>query len=246
MNNTLSIYRLILLLKNYKVIHVQSWVITTLIIFGTLLILTTLISKSNYINILYSKLFHWGLIVCGSLIASYSFKGMQNDTQKSAFLLIPASAFEKTLAPLIISFIIFPLFFTLSMVLGTFFIEAFTFLVSKKVAFFNPLNEPLANIIPQWLVFQSAYFLGATWFSKHNLLKTSFTLCILIIGFMFFTRFAINILIPSIHSGIGFQSFTHLLTDNHAIYYSGTILLTITCWSLAWLRIKEADVNHGI
>ena len=93
--------------------------------------------------------------------------------QHAAFLLLPASALEKTVSRLLIhtvGLIVFLLVFT-TVLSGL--LEGINALwIGERRAFFSPLDRVAWMLVPHFLVAQALFFLGAAWFRKVQFVKT--------------------------------------------------------------------------
>ena len=100
-----------------------------------------------------------------------------------AFLLLPASALEKTVSRLLIhtvGLIVFLLVFTtvLSWVLEG--INTVAFGVRRE--FFSPFDRVAWLMLPHFLVTQALFFLGAAWFRKVQFVKTVGSAVAIVLG----------------------------------------------------------------
>jgi len=194
----------------------------------------------------------------GTADASLSFKELHDKSQNTAFLLLPASALEKTLAPLLtttVFLIVYLLAFTTAVSAA---IEGLNWLLYHRTNdLFDPFARQVWGGLRYYLVVQSWFFLGAAWFRRAHYLKTSFAI---MVGS--FALAAFGLLLGWVAgvvtlSGSGLQvlaqappwRFSSATLDTFLGLSVGTLWFVVQplfCWWLAWLRIRETQVSDGV
>ena len=195
------------------------------------------------------------LFIFGILASAGSFKELHDKTLNQAYLLLPASSLEKTLAQLFIVTIGLILYLLVFISLTAIMVEVIKFLLfGQEINLFNPFNKKLWTAIPGYLFLQSLFFLGAAWLKKLHLVKTILAISLTAMGLA---------LLAAINSWVFLQPYSkHDLNttlapvllpifeaNQHWLRWSFTLLLiaiTIACWAIAWQRVKEAQVSDGI
>jgi hypothetical protein len=121
-------------------------------------------------------------------------------------------------------------------------ITAALFGVSREL--FSPLDRTAWSIAPHYLVVQSLFFLGAAWFRKLQFVKTVGAVLAIALGWAVVAA-AIALALRSITSGplVVRDPVDWLLETAPVAYY---VLLPVFCWFVAWLRVTETQVSHGI
>ena len=249
MNDQLSLQRLAWVIRADVLRNYRSWLVAT----GTAAMVAFAISlfgayDRNVGNEFYYVLFSVALFAGGPLLTSQIFADMHGRATNTALLLLPASALEKTLSRLLlmtVGFVAYLAVFTmvLSWVLEG--INAVVFGVSREL--YTPL-EGAWVIVPHYLVVQSLFFLGAAWFRKLNYIKTIGSLLLIAWGL---GSIAIGVawLFGSVIWDGGMQMrnfdmpFDFLSGVAKIAYY---FALPAFCWFVAWLRVTETQVSHGI
>jgi hypothetical protein len=197
-----------------------------------------------------------GLFIWGPIAASFSFKELHDKARNEAYLLLPASSLEKMLARLLQATIVFFVFLVIFMTVASTLIESINFLVfGRRNGFFNASQEAVWAPVGHSLVVVSLYFLGAAWFRKLHFLKTALTLTALPIAFACFAVLGLRLVVGS-YSGIqidGDDAYNFYLAHRGVLdallgalkilYFVG---LPLFCWYVAWLRVKETEVSHGV
>ncbi len=199
-------------------------------------------------------------IIFGVLYTGHSFPSFRNKENTITYLMLPASVFEKFLFEfinrIVVMLIALPLLFWLTFNLEGYTFELFNGLglgfnpigISDFMAVDNPVKE-----IPEWarLMIVSASFLvfvlpftGAAMFAKHPLVKTLFSIAIIIAFYVTFIYIVVEplglseydidesdlLLFPNNEKG-GFQLLTFLAIA------ANLIMLAVT-----YLKIKEKEV----
>ena len=253
MNDVFSLNRFGLLLKASAVNKYRTWLITSAALAGVIFIASLFSSdhgQSFYVTLSIEILFIFGI-----LMSAGSFKELHDKTLNQAYLLLPASSLEKTLAQLFIVTVGFILYLLVFISLTAVMVEVINFLLfGEEISLFNPFNRGLWTAIPGYLFLQSLFFLGAAWFKKLHLVKTILAISLTAIGLA---------LIAAVNSWFFLEPYSkHDLkttltpvllpifeANQHWLQWSFTLLLiaiTIACWTIAWQRVKEAQVSDGI
>lgn len=246
MNDQLSLQRFAWLLRNEAVRNYRSWALVS----GIVALLALLLSAfgawdGNVGNNFYEALFIATLFALGTTATSQVFADLHGRGTNAAFLLLPASALEKTAARLVVhtvALFVYLLVFTtvLSFVLEG--INAALFGVRREL--FSPFDRAAWSIAPHYLAVQSVFFLGAAWFRKLHFVKTVGAVLAIAIGWSV-VAVAIALAIRVNAPGQFFidDPSDWVLETAPIVYY---LVLPVFCWFVAWLRVTEAQVSHGI
>jgi hypothetical protein len=262
MSENFSQHRLKLLLRNDIVSDYRSH-ITSSSVMAIIIIVSSIISvgfghieHDYYLGWFIGMLFIWGTIT-----ASCIFNELHDKSKNEAYLLLPASTLEKTIARVIyitVFFVTYLLLFTMLVSLVT---EGTNLLLfGRHNSLFNPFSLIIWEAIVIFLVIQSLFFLGAAWFRSLHWFKTVISISaigsglsvVALISFrIFYADFFIGPLQPSPDI---FVAITNNFSSNMGLYRSILLLCNILffvvlapfCWFVAWMRIKETQVTHGI
>lgn len=255
MSDGLSWQRLGLLLRNDLKRSYRS----ALVVSGTLALLalaSPLIGVSDYIgSIFYQRFFIAVLFIWGTIATSLSFADLHGRTTNTAFLLLPASALEKTAARLLVNTVLLIAYLLVYTTVLSWLIESINaFVLGIRRDLFSPFDRLAWSVLPHYLVAQALFFLGAAWFRKAQYVKTVgaaavvvFGLCAVAIGVMWLVGLAT-------WGGGGLQIEGHLgsVVDRPLDWLLDVVLfayyfaLPPLCWFVAWLRVTETQVSHGI
>lgn len=256
MKEMLSVRRLWLLVRNDAVQNFRT-ILTVLAAYAAILLILNLqmpdVSqlRDNY----YLAWFAGVLVVWGTIATSRSFRDLHDKTRNEAYLLIPASTLEKTLARLLthtIGFVFFLLAFTLLLSLM---VEALNGLLARRHnALFNVFDPLVWKAVSQYLVIQSYYFLGAAWFRRTHFIKTSLAISVAFIMFFLVAFTSMRLLLGSYWwNNIGTAADS--LTLMHGPVADGVLALAqlvnfvvipVVCWYTAYLRVAETQVSDGV
>lgn len=250
MNDQLSLRRLAFVLRNDLVRTYRP----ALLISGTAALAALVVSLSGAYDgdvgqgpMFYRAFFIAMLFTWGTIATSVCFSDLHGRGTNTAFLLLPASALEKTASRLLIYTVGLIAYLLLFTTLLSWVLEGFnTLWIDERRGFFSPLDEVSWPLLPHFFVAQALFFLGAAWFRKVWWIKT------------FGAVIGIAIGLCAVAAGLGwmvgpmqclnancyqFPLFDWLAAAAPVAYF---YLLPPFCWFVAWLRVSEAQVSHGI
>jgi hypothetical protein len=242
--------RLLWVLRNDVIRSYRS----ALVISGTAALVALVVSLSGAYDgdvgqgpLFYRVFFIAALFAWGTIATSSAFSDLHGRGTNASFLLLPASALEKTLSRLLIytvGLIVYLLAFTTAL---SWILESInTLWIGERRGFFSPLDALAWSLLPHFLVAQALCFLGAAWFRKVQFVKTVGAVIGIVMGLF------------AIAAGLGwligpaacvnaecyeFPLFDWLADAAPVAYF---YLLPPFCWFVAWLRVTETQVSHGI
>jgi hypothetical protein len=199
------------------------------------------------------------LLVWGPIMASYSFRELHDKTANEVYLLLPASALDKTVARLLLATVLFGVFVVALVTVVSWLNAAICLLfVGASVPTFSVAGSASVSLFANALVGQSMFFLGAAWFRKSHLIRTSLALTLGLLAFLIISVLIVRIVYYDVFSG----SFGEVLSIDQAEYIRANsdllaflsravpalyfFVLPPFCWYVAWLRVKETQVSYGI
>jgi hypothetical protein len=250
-SDRLSPQRVLWLLRADVLRNHRSWLVTS----GTVALVALVFSwfgawdgivgPGFYDRVFVAMLFGWGTIT-----TSQAFADMHGRGSNTAFLLLPASALEKTAARLLlhtVGIFVYLLVFTtvLSFVLEG--INAIFFDVRREM--FLPFDRTAWWIFPHYLVVQGVFFLGAAWFRKVHFVKTVGAVLALWFGFVCIGATIAwwlgtnGMFFDGAPAPAFFNSLERIGYGVTVVYH---VVLPAFCWFVAWLRVTETQVSHGI
>ena len=191
------------------------------------------------------------LYVWGAIASSRAFSELHDKTRNEAYLLLPASAIEKTLArllPVTVGLIVYLLIFTAVVSLPVAGLSRLS--LYPGIGLFNPLDPQVWPIVARYLVFQSYFFLGAAWFRKQHFIKTTLVAVVVagtilsIVLTSYFIWVRLGSPVPSESISIPGTAGMLRLIEAHGTAF--TVMVPVAGWTLAWLRVRETQVSDGI
>ena len=252
MNDRLSWQRLLWLSRCDVLRNQRSWLIGA----GAAALIALLVSllsayNGNVGDTFYRIFFIAALFALGTIATSQSFVDLHGRTTNTAFLMLPASALEKTLVRLVLTTVgVFVSLLVLTTVLSWLFegINALLFDVRRET--FVPFDSLAWAMLPHYLVAQSLFFLGAAWFRKLHYVKTVGAALLIVHGLSAIAAGVGWLVFGPASWGFGvrfggdFDASFEWLGDTAKIFYY--LVLPVFCWFVAWLRVTEAQVSHGV
>ena len=249
MSEQLSLQRLTWVLRNDVVRSYRS----ALVISGTAALVALVVSLWGAYDgdvgqgaLFYRVFFIAALFAWGTIATSAAFADMHGRGTNASFLLLPASALEKTLSRLLIhtvGLIAYLLVFTT--VLSLVFEGINTVWIGERREFFSPLDDTAWLVVPHFIVAQALFFLGAAWFRKVHFVKTVGAAIGIVIGLAAIAAL-LGWLVGSscLNADCGEFVLWDWVADAAPVAYF--YLLAPFCWFVAWLRVTETQVSHGI
>ena len=262
MNQQLDIKRMGYLGRRDMINRWRNLAVSAGAVSGVMILLVLLqILFQKRVSMDYGAYFLGALIVWGCIDASISFLSLHDKSANEAFLLLPASALEKTLVRLLFTSLVLPFFILILIFIASMISEGAGALFVKES--FTPMQLFGAGhlkTIGYVVIAQSIFFLGAAWFKKAHLVKTVFALIVGSIGLGILSTILFRIIFASYFEGffmpisvnIDMEALLRMrfpgLMD--AMVIIGKVafygLLAPFCWFVAWLRVKETQSSDGI
>lgn len=263
MNEHFSWYRLGLLIRNDIVRGYRSFLTAGISL--SIIMLLNALPGAAFGHVRDGFYFGWFtgmLLIWGTIHASLLFTELHDKTRNEGWLLLPASALEKTLARLLNGTVFFILLLLLFTILSSLVIEGINQgLLGRHNPLFNPLAPAVWEVIGLFLIIQPVFFLGGAWFRKHCWVKTVTSGFLIALGLGLLACIVFLILFAGYFSDGGWvlpQEFnlggTGLNEDAAMMFDAAVIGLKILCygimppfcWYIAWLRVQETQVNYGV
>ena len=243
------------LLADYRTFLTTAAAVTGVMLLGSMYTIV----QVGAIDIYYIVWYAGFLSVWMPFVASTSFRDLHDKAKNEAYLLLPASALEKVAARLLRATIGQFALLLILLTVASAAIEGINSLVfGQHNTMFDPLALWVWRPLPWALVGISLFFLGAAWFRKNHFFKTALALTVLPAPFVVFTVIVVRLLLGDLlesasismpegnfyayyvqHRGM----FRFLGSMCEALYF---VVLPVFCWSVAWLRVTEAQVSDGV
>ena len=250
MNDQLSLRRLGFVLRSDLMRTYRS----VLLISGTAALVALVVSLFGAYDgdvgqapVFYRVFFIAALFAWGTIATSECFKDLHGRGTNTAFLLLPASALEKTASRLLLHTVGLVAYLLVLTTLLSFVLEGINALwIGERRDFFSPLDGLGWSLLPHFLVAQALFFVGAAWFRKVWFIKTIGAVIAISIGLGLVGAALAWIVGPTRCLNVNCYQFPFLDWLENAAPIAYFYLLPPFCWFVAWLRVSEAQVSHGI
>ena len=257
MNETLSLPRLWYLLRGDLITGYRSLLISSAGVAAVILVVAmlTMIVHSDYTGFssFHRAAFTIALFTWGIVASSHAFLSLHDKTRNEAYLLLPASALEKTLARLLAVTVGMVAYLLIFSTVVSVIVESLNLLFfGVRRPFFDPLDPIVWDYISLYIVVQSLYFLGAAWFRRAHFIKTTLAITVAFIALTVLALIALRIAFADLWSvawdiPYAFEALHDWLTGPaEKILFAVKLLLPIACWCIAWLRVSEAQTSDGV
>ncbi len=255
MNEHFAARRLGLLLRNDVVGGYRTFAIHAATV-------AVLIASASLLNMFFNgesmpPVIWFSLLLCvwGSIVASRAFNELHNKTRNESFLLLPASALEKTLARLLlvtVGFLGFLFVYAAALSFSTEMLSLLFF--GERNELFRPFDPRVWQVIPHFVVLQSVFFLGAAFFRKNHFWKTVLSIaalgaaCAALITLLGLLLFGSDPVVFDEGEMYGIYLGRMRLFDlgADAVKLAYHFVLPLFCWFVAWLRVRETQVSYGV
>ena len=193
------------------------------------------------------------LFVWGPIAASRSFLEIHSKSRNEAYLLLPASALEKVLARALLITLIFGTYAIVFATLVAWLSAGVRMLIhGESTVLFFPSMFTNSKTLAVFFLTQSLFFLGGSWFRTQQFFKTILSLITFWIGFVCVVYVVVRLFFPDFE-GISLELDINPVALGELASRYGEVLLwlcylgvQIFCGLVAWFRIREVQVNHGI
>jgi hypothetical protein len=258
MSEVFTFRRLVLLLRNDIIVRYRTLLLHSAVLAATILVGSMLSNGLSRGPGPEGDIYFYGfaplLFLWGTIVASGAFNELHDKSKNEAYLLLPASDLEKTIARLlpVLGFIVYLLAYltVVSWVVETVNLVLF----GSRDRPFNPFDPRVSLFVGHYVVAQSVFFLGAAWFRKAHFWKTSLTITATSLGFGALAALLGWALFDPYFGGFNEPEMYQIYLANIPLF-DGAVLaakagyflvLPPLCWFVAWLRVKETQVSHGV
>jgi hypothetical protein len=268
-NNFFAFRRWQFYLQKHFTDNFRFYAMALLSLFGLMTVIPVLVvltgnefqSLRNFI-----PFYYFGLFLGGLLFTSRFFNELGNKEKGVDFLMIPASQFEKFITIFLVSTIGFLLFYHLSVYTSYKIIDSVRFTkygshIENDYEFLSTPKEKI-YIYYSYIVLQSMFLLGATYYHKYSFIKTVLSIfvfllalciinCLLVICFFGtehgFWKISTPFVMVNKQEPIDTQSWhtiTYLIPEwLQKIYlFAVKFLLAPIIWTIAYFRLKDKEI----
>ena len=252
--------RFYLLVRNGIVLNKSAILIISAAVGGVLLFLSALDAFLGYRPRFHQGLYLGVLYVGGLIVTNRVFKEFHDTVKGPAWLLIPASLFEKASSRIALSTVMYVIttmiiYFCFSLVS-----EGFNWLLFKRHhPLFNPFDQWVLHGVALYFVLQAPFLVGAIYFQKHSLSKTILSLLGYIFAFFVIVVIAMWLIFGDYFDGL--IPSLGMLIEQHGTSYEaiganierlGSValwfwriifwaLIPPLCWTICYYRLRETE-----
>ena len=237
------------------------YAITIVLIMFVIEVISALVSRftgAGHIEI-YEGLFPGFLFLGGFITTSIMFSDdMFSKRGQHSWLMLPASSLEKFLSKALLSAFAYPIALVIVFVGASAFTELINLItVGDRFVMFNPLQGETWKMVLHFIVIQSVFLLGATYFRSVHFIKTVLAVGLIVMACGLFAALVTRIAFAPYLQGFFTPKAFHLSADindlmnaTHGlsvvidiVYWA---LLAPFCWFTAYLRVKEVQATDAI
>jgi hypothetical protein len=257
MKNHFNLRRFGLLFRKHTVEHYKTYLMSLLVLFGTL---TLVLGTVLYLNggrlgrNPQEILFAFFLLAAGMIFTSTVFANLGNSKHAIAFLTLPASTLEKFLVAWIYSFLIFCLLFVPIFLLASSMVISMEWHEREQSTLVNLLDtdRQLYVIFAVYALLHALALLGSIFFRKSHFIKTVFTGFVVAVLVVILNKLSLEMLlgrrldnaIPFGRAGYSDEGYSYLsmdLPDMQPIMLV-YVALALLIWAAAYFKLKEKQV----
>ena len=258
MNEQFTWHRLGILIRNDFIAGYRGYLNIGTVIF--IIMALNVIPNAGFGNTsesIYYKFFTAMLFLWGTPHASRALQELTDKRLNESFLLLPASAVEKTISRYLYSSVFFVAHILVYTTLACFILEGINQLMfGLHNGQFNPFDPYVWQTIAVFMAVQPIFFLGGAWFKSARWFKTIMFVFVIaaLLGAVLLVSFLL-FFAGSFHDVYALSpgNFDDISAELHL--FGGSMLalkilfygvLPPFCVFVTWLRIRETQVSHGI
>ncbi len=263
MNNVFDTRRFFLLFRKTVLERPMQLIGFTVLMLSIVFIIYAFFKSMGAIPEGQNASFMFGFAGGGCFLGAIIFGYFNTNAKGAAYLLLPASQFEKWLVSVLITGVFYTLIFLLFYrLMDSFFVDAYHKKLDPKSIYYTELRDEM-QILPfdgfvfkttlmMYLNFTGATMLGALFFNKASFLKVALIFC----GLLFFSYF-LNIIVakmmmsgvqnamPYLWTWIRINDAEGRIEMNTVVLnvwqYCAFILVPFILWVLAFVRLREKE-----
>ncbi|MBN1626975.1 MAG: hypothetical protein JW944_10670 [Deltaproteobacteria bacterium] len=255
--------RFFLLIRNDLYLNRSYFLIFFGVVTVILLFISTMAIIMPHVNYQAYHSFYMIIVFWGGLVMTERiFKSLHDDVKGPAWLTLPASTLEKFVGRLTLLTVLFPMavmtfIFLLSLILKA----SKGLFIGSGLGVFNPFDKNVLYLTAWYIVVQSPFLLGATYF-KRNQGPLTF---LAIVGYILLSVLMAHVFYIAIYShfsnnfydllnpgGVGMIHWIGSILNNHSqpaykiIYWVQKVffwlIIAPVCWVTGYFRLKEKEI----
>lgn len=198
-------------------------------------------------------LFGIWLICAGLLMTGLSFQDLHQPQERSQYLMLPVSSFERLLSRYLLTGPLFVLFAVVAFIGADHLGNLWTgFWFGERQTPFPPLDERTGWLLFSYLLAHAVMLIGAICFRTHAFVKTILFLLVVLIGLMLIENLAERILFPDAFTWTRFASTRPLPTELMPWFASPWLNVLAVAAIYAWLLriafvcLRDYEATDGV
>lgn len=165
--------RLYLLVRNSLVLNRNGIMVAAAALMGVLLLVSLADAFVNCGLTFHRNLFLIGYFPVGLWLTTRAYKTLHDPVRGIAWLLIPASALEKTVSRILLVTLIYTAGSLMGYSMFSVLSEGLNTVIAHRThPLFNPLDPLVLRSLPTFISIQAPFMIGAVYFRRHTLSKT--------------------------------------------------------------------------
>jgi hypothetical protein len=256
MNKTFSINRFGRLFKKHTKEHYRNYLMSVAVLVGVMMLgggFLVYMADVQLDKNLQTFFFFSIMLLAGTIFTSNVFADLGERKKAIAWLVLPASHFEKYLVAWIYSFLLFIIAYTLIFYLALFTALNIQHVHTQRIAILNVFEKQILQMYLVFAFLHAIAFFGAVYFEKLHFIKTAFTFFIIIAVLIIINKGLLSALLGRTVDAsppFGYLRFGDTgqavdikidSQDSPYLLYL-LIILTFILWVAAYFRLKEKQV----
>lgn len=197
--------------------------------------------------------FPTALFIAGFILSAGVFAEIHRPQKNTAFFMLPATIFEKFTSRLLLTTVVFvPIGIAFYILLNLLSLLISMIFSDWGFPILNPFDHDMLLVVAIYLVTQSLFLFGSSYFKKHAFMKTGVSLFALAVILGIYASIVFRIVYGDFFHGMRFFD-QHVFSDVSVFENFGETLLTIVkylfwivlapfFWILSYLRLREKEV----
>jgi len=239
------------LFRNYRTLLIGAGTVAAIYFIATLT--PMLFSHENIGYDFNTGFFPTVLYICGFLLSATIFSEIHQSQKNTSFFMLPATIFEKFSSRLLLTTI----GYVIISVAFYFILNMISLLLSAMILksgfpIFNPFAKDMLTAMAIYLITQSIFLFGSTFFKNHAFMKTGLSLFGLSVAIGIFASIVFRIVYHDFFHHMQFMD-NYMASDFIYLEKYGETLLSIIkyifwifmapyFWILAYFRLSEKEV----
>jgi len=256
MKKTFSINRFARLFKKHTKEHYRNYLMSVAVLVGVMILGGSFLVYMTDIQLdknVQTFFFFFIMLLTGTIFTSTVFADLGDRKKAIAWLVLPASHFEKYLVTWIYSFLLFIIVYTMIFYLALLIALNVQHVHTHRMVILNIFEQQILQMYLVFAFLHAITFFGAVYFEKMHFIKTAFVFFIIVAVMIVFNKGLLTLLVGRTvdasppFSTMRFAENSQMVDikierQNAPYILYLFILLTFIFWVAAYFRLKEKQV----